>query len=522
LLPLFKAVAAMNNPQCAEFSLPKEIRYSPKEWPELIAFDNICGPDIDAAHLPEPFASFAHALSVETETPEAMTVMTILGILGLILSRKMRIQVNSNYSEPVNLYIMIVLKSGNRKSQILKVCVNPLVQWEKEQCKNLADEIRQKKSRRSTMEKTIEKMRKDAASANDENERRCIQDKIERLESELPEIPVLPQLYATDSTPEAIIKKLVEQKNVFGIVSDEGGILDVLSGLYSNGNANIDVILQGIDGGSVRVDRCKNEDPVILNPLLSFVLSAQPSVIEKMASKKAFSGRGVPQRFLYILPESFLGRRTLDTPPMSEHIRKNYEEAVYGLINSITTAPDNITFTLSMDAHAVWQEFRHYIEKMLGVGGALSGEETTGWGGKIPGFVLRIAAIIHAATHGIHATVIDKASMEKTVNLSGLLIEHALVAFSKMSGVGCNTDARNVWDFICRQNCDSIGREQLTLGLKNCTYGRAEKLNVCITELIKRGYIKEVRQATAGRTATVYQVNPKACGGKDAAANDEL
>ena len=39
------------------------------------------------------------------------------------------------------------------------------------------------------------------------------------------------------------------------VLSDEGGIYEVMSGLYSDGRANIDVFLKSHAGSPVRVDR---------------------------------------------------------------------------------------------------------------------------------------------------------------------------------------------------------------------------------------------------------------------------
>ncbi|MBT7087552.1 DUF3987 domain-containing protein, partial [bacterium] len=61
----------------------------------------------------------------------------------------------------------------------------------------------------------------------------------------------LPCLFITDATPEELAAKVYEQNNYLGIFSDEGGITEVLSGLYTGGSANIDILLKGIDGGDV-------------------------------------------------------------------------------------------------------------------------------------------------------------------------------------------------------------------------------------------------------------------------------
>ena len=93
--------------------------------------------------------------------------------------------------------------------------------------------------------------------------------------------------------------------------------LETLAGLYSHGSANIDILLKGIDGGEVRVHR--KDRSAILNPYLTVVLTVQPVVMQNMAGKRAYLGKGVLERFLYVLPQSQLGYRTHNTPPSQCH-----------------------------------------------------------------------------------------------------------------------------------------------------------------------------------------------------------
>ena len=68
--------------------------------------------------------------------------------------------------------------------------------------------------------------------------------------------PVYPlTLNVTDTTPEALAAELVKNGEKIGILNDEGGIFDILSGLYSSGTANIDLFLKAYDGSPYNVIR---------------------------------------------------------------------------------------------------------------------------------------------------------------------------------------------------------------------------------------------------------------------------
>lgn len=56
---------------------------------------------------------------------------------------------------------------------------------------------------------------------------------------------VAPRLWTGDVTPERLQNMVAEQDERMAVISDEGGIFEVMAGLYNNGHANIDVLLQG-------------------------------------------------------------------------------------------------------------------------------------------------------------------------------------------------------------------------------------------------------------------------------------
>ena len=90
-----------------------------------------------------------------------------------------------------------------------------------------------------------------------------------------------------DITPEKLGQTLAENGERLAIVSDEGGVFDIMAGRYSNGVPNLDVYLQSHAGGAVRVDR-GNRPPVMMNhPALTIALSPQPDVLRGLTEKPA-------------------------------------------------------------------------------------------------------------------------------------------------------------------------------------------------------------------------------------------
>lgn len=281
------------------------------EWSEPISLDMPLLPEISQGILPQWADNFVDAVAAATETPRDLAVMMTLGTLGACCQNKYEVQVVPGYVEPTNIWAQAALPPGERKTAVLIAVTKPLMDWEVEQAEVIEPEIVRIESERKTRIAHIEALRKKAAQGQDDsvnfvNRIREIAD----LEGELPEVPRAPRVWTQDITPEKLGALMADHDQSMAGISDEGGIFDILAGRYSNGVPNLDLFLQAHSGSPVRVDR-GSRPPVIMNhPALTMVLSPQPDVLQGLAAKPGFRGRGLLARFLYALPASRLGYRT--------------------------------------------------------------------------------------------------------------------------------------------------------------------------------------------------------------------
>jgi hypothetical protein len=220
-------------------------------WEKPVLFDEIETPEIPASLLSAPLDKFAAALALASETPESLSVMTILGVIASIISKVYVVSPKDGWQEPTNIYCIAGLPPANNKTLVLRSCIKPLSDWEKEQREILEPQIKKERSEYKSNEKIIEALRNKAAKEENPTEQEALIHEIAEKEASLTEARALPCLFITDATPEELAAKVYEQNNYLGIFSDEGGITEVLSGLYTGGSANIDILLKGIDGGDV-------------------------------------------------------------------------------------------------------------------------------------------------------------------------------------------------------------------------------------------------------------------------------
>ena len=127
------------------------------------------------------------------------------------------------------------------------------------------------------------------------------------------------KLYVDDITTEKLTSVLAGNDGRAAILSTEGGIFDTLAGAYSK-TVNIDVMLKGYSGDSIRVDRIGRNSESIMNPALTVLLMVQPSVLSGLMQNGTFRGRGLTARFLYCIPASFVGKRRYRSEPVPDEV----------------------------------------------------------------------------------------------------------------------------------------------------------------------------------------------------------
>lgn len=478
-------------------------------WNMPILFDEHETPDIPADLLPEILGGFAAALAHSTETPEALSVMSILGVISTIIAKKFVVSPKEGWYEPVNIYTLIALPPANNKSQVLNCCIKPLVEWEKKQALKMESTIKQLSSERKTQEKIIEGLRIKAAKIIDPIEQRELINEITLKEFNLPNVPVSPVLFTNDATPESLANLVHEQNGRLAIFSDEGGILETLAGLYSNGSANIDILLKGIDGGDIRVRR--KDRSFMMNPYLTIVLAVQNTIVQNIGEKRAYVGNGSLDRFLYVLPKSKLGYRTHNTAPLSSTITHAYQEKIKSLLNlfcnSEKNAPDKPhTLTMNDSATHLWKSFQANIEKQLRPDGRLS--SCQGWAGKISGFLLRIAALLHVADTEARDTIISDVSMMNALQIASLLTTHALAAFNLIGIDQTIEDAKTVNRWLRSRNAPSFTQSEIVLAMRNKKMSKPERLQKALLILQERNIISAPVKLTTRKPTTLYHVNP--------------
>ena len=474
-----------------------------EDWPVLVPLDAPNLPRLDLAHLPSWAGDFARAVTANTETPPELAAGMVLATCATAAARRLRVMVKPGYFEPCNLWIMVALPPGNRKSAVQSAATAPLIAWEHDQAVIMEPEITRITSERKTMEARAKEKRGKAAREKDHIEAAELAREAANIEAELPDIPVQPQIWTSDATPERLGALMADHGECMAWLSSEGGIFDLLQGRYSNGIPNLDLMLKAHSGDAERVDRGSRPPVFLSSPRLSIGLSPQPDVLRGLASKPGFRGRGLLGRFLYLLPLSPLGYRNLQSNPVPEGIHNAYTAGLRAMLEwepAIDEHGDEQPhlLRLSHEAYAEWFDFAQAIEVQMRPGNDF--EHFTDWAGKAPGTAARLAGVLHGIKHAHDRpweAAITTEAMTAALEIMAVITRHSLTALDIMGADPTIATARIVWNWIERGRPARFTVREAFNALR-ATFPRVTRLYDALEALEERGYLEVIESPRDG------------------------
>ena len=469
-------------------------------WETPLPFDEYDLPVFPVDALPETVRCYVLAVAESTQTSVDMAAVEVLGVVSLCSQGKYFIRGNADWAEPLNTYTVVILSPAERKSSVLSMMIRPVEEYEKEENSRRNAGIIESQMVMSRLEKEkrslVERASKGKAT---EEEVRAKATEIAKSE------PVKPlRLFVDDVTSEKLTSVLAENKGRAAVVSAEGGIFDIISGLYSR-NVNIDVFLKGHSGDTIRVDRIGRASESIIHPALTMVLAVQPEVLNGLMSNNTFRGRGLTARFLYSMPKSTVGRRSFSAEPIPEGVKSRYRDLVETILSG-----NNEQEPISLDDGAA-----EVLEALFNeVEGRLKGDlaEIQDWAGKFVGAVLRIGGILHVTKYPKDSMFdpVDRETMENAVSIGRYFLEHAKAAYSLMGADAVNKNAQHLLSAIKRERLTEFSRRD---AMRLCrSFKTAESLQPVLNRLCEYGYIavKPVPPSygPGRKPSDTYLVNP--------------
>lgn len=472
----------------------------PIQWDTPIPFDDFDLPAFPVDALPPVIRDYVSAVAETTQTAVDMAAVASLAIISICVQGKFRIWGKPDWWEPLNTFCVTVMAPGERKSAVISLMTAPIEAYEKEVNAALDVEILESQMKKSVLEK----------------ERRILEDKISKGKAKADELAkkakeiaafreVRPlKLFVDDVTTEKLTSILAENNGRAAIASAEGGIFDILSGIYTK-NVNIDVFLKGHSGDSIRVDRLGRASECIDHPALTVLLSVQPEVLNGLMSNSIYHGRGLTARFLYSFPKSIRGDREFYTNPITDAVKSSYNSLIRKLL-ALTENQEDLV--LAPEATLVLLQLYQKTEARFHTDLA----EIESWASKYVGAVLRIAGLLHVAENpGLpEFGDVSEQIMKNAVRIGEYFLEHAKAAFSLMGSDPVNKQSERLLAAIQKNHVPEFSRRDAMRMCRNIK--TAEAIQPVLNRLCEYGYIapKPVEPAlgVGRRPSEVYLTNP--------------
>lgn len=409
--------------------------------------------------LPAPLDRFCAELARALQVPADLVGVLCLAALATALARCFEVSPWDGWTEPLNLFALLVQAPGGLKSALLSALRAPFDDYEREAHEREAATIAQMKQERELLEMRLNKLKQRAAAppakskkkegenATSDKGEADLRAEIGRLAAELArfEIPAARTLIMDDVTPERLALAMKEQGGRIALWSAEGSIFEIMSGRYNRGMPNLEVFLQGHAGDALKVDRLNREPIRVSRPALTVVILVQPAVLEGLASRDGFQGRGLIARFIFAVPVSMIGYRDTSAAPVSAESKRAYRELMLDLLKLGNPGKTKV-LSLSPDALEVVVHFRDETEPALREDASLG--DLQDWASKLSGAAVRIAGLLHVAeataSGGDCTRPISAATMKAALAIARWAIPHARAAYGCMGATPAHEDARRL------------------------------------------------------------------------------
>ena len=442
------------------------------EGVELLAINRTELPEFPVDALPPVLKEFVRCEAEATQTPPDLAGMLCLAVGAASVARNVRIQLTAGYSEPLNLYVGVVMAPANRKSAVIEDVTHPITERERELQKESKEEIARATSRHEAAQLRIEGVKAQLRKTDLTPERRLeLEAEFETLsvESEQTLIPPFPKLITDNCTTERVASLLGEQKGRIAVFSAEGTVFEIVMGRYSKGQRDFDIFLKGHAGDTVRYDRQGREPILVDKAAITIGITLQPSVLQTLGECQELRGKGLIARFAFVVPSDFIGRREVDPAPVPPAVCETYRRTVRAMLN-IAPVIDLETgettprwLKLSPEANQLRLDFARQHEKKLPVGSELNSIQD--WAGKLPGLISRIAGIFHLAIHAETASPwaveVSGETYANAIRMGEYLVGHALAAYQMLEDDPVRTLAADIIEWARKKGLLKANRRDI-------------------------------------------------------------
>ena len=463
--------------------------------------------------LPDWLGEYAAGLAEITQTPADLAGCLALAVLAVAAGGNVWVKAPA-WREPTNLYTVVVLPPGNRKSEVFAAMTAPLRAAEKVLEEETKPVIAEALITRRVAEARAEKTAKAAADATDPmvaaNKLAEAADAALGLENAT--VPPIPRLYSDDATVEVLTSLVAEQGGKFAVLSPEGEIFSIAAGRYS-GAPNFAVLKSGHAGEEMRIDRMSRSSERIEAATVTLGICTQPGVLARLGETPQFRDQGLLGRLLYALPDSLLGYRREQPEPVPDDVAQTYAANIGALVLSLHRLAEPATLHFTPEAEAGVIRLLAETEPRFRPGNDLA--HMTDWGGKLVGAIVRISGLLHLAKHLRDGwdRPIEATTLAEAAEIGQYFTAHAQAAYDAIGADPAVADARALLEWARNTGTQRFKASEVLASLRH-RFKKISDIDPALRVLESHGWIRRLPCAPhTGRgrpTAPIFEVHPEA------------
>lgn len=325
------------------------------------------------ADMPPVIGDAVREVQAYTQAPMAMVAACALSVVSAAVQTRYGVQRDTVLSGPASLYLLTVAESGERKTAVDKLFMEPLREWE-------AQQMRAAREQKAQYEAAMEDWERDKASLENKIAQGLHADQIgteldPRVQLDLgkPKEPRLARMLRGDDTPEALSVAL-QNYPVAAVITSEAGVIFGSHGMSKeSATRNLALVNAMWDGGPVSQDRVGRGSIHIERLRATMGLQVQPSVLQDFTRSTGGLARGIGYfaRFLFSQPSSTRGSRFYTEPPADMPALRAFHARVAAMLDAPAEFDDfdrlvNYYLPLDQQARRVWVAFHDEVEELMG------------------------------------------------------------------------------------------------------------------------------------------------------------
>lgn len=495
--------AAPDAPSRTEFpDAPQPLTKSLQDLPPF-PIDTAFPPSL--SWVRELVENVAESIQVSVDMP----AMMIPPIATVSAAKKHALRVTADWIENTALWSFVTAESGERKSAVFRVLMEPLVAWERDARAVAREEIARHDSELQLLRMRVKAEREKLIKKGTAPELDGLTCELNELERNEPGMPIV---YVSDATGEAIEGLLASNNERLLIAAAESDPLDVAMGRYSRSVPNFGAWLAGHAGDPHKSARRTRDGDDLVAPSLSVLIMVQPRALHHLFANEQAHEKGFVARGFYSLPKSRMGYRSPEVAATDVELHRQWSMTLRRLLD--TPIPDAAAeVRLAPDARERFLEFVQDNERMLAP--HRRSEALISWYSKLPGGIARLAFSMHVlgiASGTATSDEIPLETIEAALSWSPYLEAHFAAILAEVAEEPAALTARRLLSWIYRHEIAEFSKRDAHQAVKNTALvNSAADIDPALAELVEAGWVLPIaaaRQKTGRPAGPRFLVRP--------------